>query len=321
MIVAEKLRHKINRLIRDKVLVVRRDELLPGLLGMPTKNAIEVRIEFEVVGVKVVEELFGSQNFGNLNQLVVVVVTVEEGFLAKDHARKHASETPHVQRVVVLLQIDQEFGPFEVSGGYPHVVFTPRVVELCQTPINEAQLALLVVDHDIMWFDITVHDTVGMAIVQSLEQLEDIETNIEVRESRVKDLEVCVVDMLEDERGSLGLRIAYHVEQLDDVCSPAHVLQDLNFSFDLLLFDGLEDFDDTLGVVDGVDALEDLRVLAAADLSNYFVLFLVTPVHREGLIVPILSGTVDVHVGVDTATCEWRFGYFSRKQGRRAAER
>lgn len=36
--------------------------------------------------------------------LVVVVVTVKERFLPKDHAGEHATQTPHVQAVVIHLQ-------------------------------------------------------------------------------------------------------------------------------------------------------------------------------------------------------------------------
>lgn len=36
--------------------------------------------------------------------LVVVVMTVKERFLPKDHASEHATQTPHVQTVVIHLQ-------------------------------------------------------------------------------------------------------------------------------------------------------------------------------------------------------------------------
>lgn len=37
--------------------------------------------------------------------LIVVVMTVEERFLSEDHTGKHATQTPHVQTVVIHLQI------------------------------------------------------------------------------------------------------------------------------------------------------------------------------------------------------------------------
>jgi hypothetical protein len=46
-------------------------------------------------------------------------------------------------------------------------------------------------------------------------------------------------------------------------------LQDLDLALDLLLLDGLEDLDDALLLVGHADALEDLAVLAAADLAHH----------------------------------------------------
>jgi len=53
----------------------------------------------------------------NLDQLVVVVVAVEKGLLTEDHAREHAAERPHVKRVIVVLQVDQQLGALEVARG------------------------------------------------------------------------------------------------------------------------------------------------------------------------------------------------------------
>lgn len=39
--------------------------------------------------------------------LIVVVMTVKEGFLSEDHAGEHATQTPHVQAVVIHLQTTQ----------------------------------------------------------------------------------------------------------------------------------------------------------------------------------------------------------------------
>ena len=42
------------------------------------------------------------------------------------------------------------------------------VVELGKTPVNEAQLPLLEVDHDIMRLHISLHDTISVTKVQGL---------------------------------------------------------------------------------------------------------------------------------------------------------
>lgn len=66
-------------------------------------------------------------------------------------------------------------------------------------------------------------------------------------------------------RGSCNhLRIPDHVQQRDNVWSSGQVLKDLDLALDLLLLDGLQNLDDTLLVVDDVDALKDLAVLSTA---------------------------------------------------------
>ena len=104
--------------------------------------------------------------------------------------------------------------------------------------------------------------------------------------------------MLKDEGGGLALRVADDVEELDDVGTAAHVLEDLDLALDLLLLDRLEDLDDALGVAPDVDALKDLTVFAPADLADYLIVLLVAPVHGKGLIVPVVSGPVDINIGI-----------------------
>lgn len=60
------------------------------------------------------------------------------------------------------------------------------------------------------------------------------------------------------------LRIANNVEQRDDVRTASKVLQDFDFTLNFLLLDRLQDLDDAFLVVDDIDALEHLGVLAPA---------------------------------------------------------
>ena len=61
------------------------------------------------------------------------------------------------------------------------------------------------IDHNVMRFDVSVHDAFAVAKVQGLEELKDIEADIQVVELGIETPEVCVVDILEDERRSLTL--------------------------------------------------------------------------------------------------------------------
>lgn len=90
----------------------------------PAEDVVEFGREVNVVLFEVGVQVVRAENFRNLDQLILcespsisalrrkrkkerersvtVRVTVEEGFFAEDHARKHAPERPHVERVVVL---------------------------------------------------------------------------------------------------------------------------------------------------------------------------------------------------------------------------
>lgn len=46
-------------------------------------------------------------------------------------------------------------------------------------------LAILVIDHDIVWFDIPVHNTLAVTEVESFEELENVVADIEIVELRV----------------------------------------------------------------------------------------------------------------------------------------
>jgi hypothetical protein len=56
----------------------------------------------------------------------------------------------------------------------------------------------------------------------------------------------------------------------------AEILQNFDFTTNLLLLDGFEDFDDAFGVVQHIVALEHLAVLATPDFSCHFIVVLFT---------------------------------------------
>jgi hypothetical protein len=62
------------------------------------------------------------------------------------------------------------------------------------------------IDHNVMRFDIAMHDALAVAVVESLEQLKDVVPDINVVELGVEASEVRVVDKLEDEGRRLTLK-------------------------------------------------------------------------------------------------------------------
>ena len=131
------------------------------------------------------KKFFSAQNLGNLHQLIIIVVSMKKGFLSKNHASKHASKRPHVKGVIVFLQIDQKLRSFKIARCHADVVLSSRVVKFSETPINESELTLFMINHDIVRLDIPVHDSVGVTIIQCLEQFENVVADVIVREGWV----------------------------------------------------------------------------------------------------------------------------------------
>ena len=94
----------------------------------------------------------------DIDQLIVVVTALEQRVLLEHHIGHSAAQRPDVKAVIVVKVVDQEFRPLVVSGGNPHVVRFFWDKELCKTPIDNSELSLIVVDHDVMRFDVSVND-------------------------------------------------------------------------------------------------------------------------------------------------------------------
>lgn len=105
---------------------------------------------------------------------------MKKGLLLEYHSGEHAAERPHIESVVVLLEVDQQLGSLEVARCDAHVVLSPRVIELSQAPVDQPELSILVIYHHIVRLHISVHDAVGVGVVESLEQLENIISDVKI---------------------------------------------------------------------------------------------------------------------------------------------
>jgi len=255
MVVPQHLAEKVKSLFVSEGSVGLVDELFPLLLGEVAEDVVEVTVKLDLVLLNVLEQFSGSEHLGDFNKLIVVVFTLEEGLLLEDHASEHAAEGPDVERVVVDLEVDEEFRSLEVSTGDTDIVLLTGVVEFSETPINKAEFTAGVVNHNVMRLDISVHNSLRMAEVQGLEDLEHVEADVEVSETFVKCAEINIagVNELHDEGGSLGHRVSDDINQVDNVNSSLDRLQNFDLTSNLGFLNGLQDFNNDALVVRVVD--------------------------------------------------------------------
>lgn len=186
--------------------------------------------------------------------------------------------------VVIIAKVNEELWALEVPRRDTDIILLPRMVELGQSPVDKPQRAGTLVEDNVMGLDIAVHDTVTVGVLEGLEDLEDVEADICGKESGEERLEVLVVDVLEDEGGDFGVRVAADVKKGDDIGTAAQALENLDLALDLLLLDRLQNLDNTLLIAAGrvnMHRLEDVAIFPPADLAHNLVVVLVAPSHLQ----------------------------------------
>ena len=88
-------------------------------------------VQFDLILVQILVELFSAEHLGYSDQLVVVVVTVKERLLPENHGGEHAAQGPHVQAVVVHLVVNKQLGSLEVTTGHSHIILLVKTQILC----------------------------------------------------------------------------------------------------------------------------------------------------------------------------------------------
>ena len=108
MVIPQHLAQQVKGLVRDELVILIVNKLGPGLArdGLRGKDVLVVVVEGEAVLVKIGVELFSAKYLGNLDKLIVVIRTLEEGFALEDHAGEHAAQRPDIQRVVISLEVN-----------------------------------------------------------------------------------------------------------------------------------------------------------------------------------------------------------------------
>jgi len=65
-----------------------------------SEKIVILSIQFDIIFLDILEQFICSKDFGDFDELIVVVMAVEEGLFAEDHGCEHCSKTPHVQGVI-----------------------------------------------------------------------------------------------------------------------------------------------------------------------------------------------------------------------------
>ena len=156
------------------------------------------------------------------------------------------------------------------------------MIKFSESPIDESQPLVVVVDHDIVWLHISVHDTLRVAVVKGLQHLVDVESDVVVSEALVQSSEVNIsgVYILHDQSWGLGHWVSHHVDQIDDIHSASKCLQYFDLPSNLGLLNWLQNLNDDSLVVQGVDALIHFGVLSSSNLLDDLVIFLRTIIQK-----------------------------------------
>jgi len=109
-------------------------------------------------------------------------LTYKQRAILKKHLRERAASAPDIEAVVVLSVVEEQLRGFVISTSNSHVVFLARNIKLSQPPVDDPKLFAHDVEHDVLRFDVSVHDAVGVSIVEGHQKLEHIIPAIDVLE-------------------------------------------------------------------------------------------------------------------------------------------
>ena len=119
---------------------------------------------------------------------------------------------------------------------------------------------------------ITMHDTVLVRILESLEDHVGVQPDIHIIKATSQHLCLYVRDILEDESWSFSGWITQNVVQFDDIRSTVERLQYFDLSVLFLDSDRLQNFNDALLVVLKICTCEDLGIFTTTQLVVYVII-------------------------------------------------
>jgi len=173
--------------------------------------------EVELVSAKIFFKVVSSHYADNASHLVIVVTSLEEGVDVEKHSSESTSQRPDIKRVVVLAVFHQELRAFVISASDTYVILSVRLVKVSQSPVDNTEVSLLMVNNNIQGLDIAMHDSVAMGVVEGFQDFINIESDVQVVKSTRNLLGLDIRNIFEDKAGGLGALFTNHVVHADYV--------------------------------------------------------------------------------------------------------
>ena len=110
VVVDEELAQEVDGSRVRQVLVLRRHEAAERLLGAVSEELLHVWVQHQAILVQVGVEVIGAQHLGDLHELVLVVMAVEERLLSEDLflVRVWSAKRHHPQRVAHTIPANMQ---------------------------------------------------------------------------------------------------------------------------------------------------------------------------------------------------------------------
>jgi hypothetical protein len=74
-----------------------------------------VGVKFNAVLLTVIDNFFGADQLSNLEELILIVYSFEQGLPEKSHTAQHTAHTPDVQGIVIVTVPNKKFRGLEIS--------------------------------------------------------------------------------------------------------------------------------------------------------------------------------------------------------------
>lgn len=197
---------------------------------------------------------------------------------------------------MVKFVFNKELGSFVVARSHAHIVLLVGQVVVGKTPVDETEVPLGMVDHNIERLHVSVHDAVGVRVLERLQDFKSVEPDIHGVELVVQLLRLDVRNVLKHEARRLRGWVSQHVVQLNDIGASEEGLQNFGLAVDFFGPDRLQNFNDAGLVVVCIDSLEHLGVLPSAELLLDLVVVHFVPRDLVFIVVGVVLRSLSAHV-------------------------